>query len=211
VFRLIVSYMFWKSSRETVDLRGIPGAGIDELRMNGGDAVERTARSIIEQAERLPSEDERVHLAGKLGERLGVDYHQLARDRTYCLMSPAELRELVAAGFDLQLHTHRHRMPDDRAALIREIEDNRTALRNVTGADAHHLCYPSGVWSREHWPWLREAGVESGVTCDPGLNEPNAEMLGLKRFLDGETVSAIEFEAEISGFTELLRRALRRN
>ena len=29
----------------------------------------------------------------------------------------------------------------------------------------------------------------------------------MRRFLDAETVREIEFEAEISGFTELLRRA----
>ena len=205
VFRLIVSYMFWKSELDTVDLRGIPGAA-DVLRLDGSEVTRQAVWGIIEHAEGHMTEEERVALASELGRRLGIDYRKLADERRFGLMSPDELRQIADDGIDIQLHTHRHRMPDERADLTREIQDNRASLLGITGKHARHFCYPSGVWSCDHWPWLRENGIESGVTCDPGLNEPGTEPLGLKRFLDGESVSAIEFEAEIAGFAELLRR-----
>jgi peptidoglycan/xylan/chitin deacetylase (PgdA/CDA1 family) len=211
VFRLIVSYMFWKSTKGDIDLRGIPGAGVDTLHLDGSEIVQRTVSSIIDNAEQKLSEGERSRLALELGRRLGVDYVQLAAERLFGLMTQDELRRIAAGGIDIQLHTHRHRMPDDQAALLREIEDNRAVLRTATGAEARHFCYPSGVWSSAHWPWLREAGVESAMTCDPGLNEADTEPLGLRRFLDGESVSVIEFEAEITGFAELLRRSWKKN
>jgi len=211
VFRLVVLYMFWKSAQETADLRDVPGAGIDIVRLDGGEVMRKAMWSIIEHAEHDGSEAERVQLAKDLGRRLGVDYVQLAAERRFSLMTMDELGRIAAEGIDIQLHTHRHRMPDDRAGLLREIEDNRAALSVVTASAARHFCYPSGVWSRHHWPWLREAGIESGATCEPGLNEPGTEPLGLKRFLDGESVSAIEFDAEITGFTELLRRRWKKN
>jgi peptidoglycan/xylan/chitin deacetylase (PgdA/CDA1 family) len=207
VFRLIVLYMFWKSTRASAKLDGVPGALTREtLRIDGGEDMQKVMWSIIEHGEQHATEDERVRIAELLGERLGVDYGRLAAQRCFSLMTLEELQRIAADGVDIQLHTHRHRMPDNRAALLREIADNRAALVPITGNALRHFCYPSGVWSRDHWPWLREAGIESGATCDPGLNGPDAELLGLKRFLDGESVSEIEFDAEISGFTELLRR-----
>ena len=47
--------------------------------------------------------------------------------------------------------------------------------------------------------------METATTCEPGLNSPSTPRLSLHRFLDGEDITQIEFEAEVSGFTELLR------
>ena len=42
-----------------------------------------------------------------------------------------------------------------------------------------------------------------------GMNPRGTKKLCLKRFIDGEDVSQIEFEAEVYGFAELLRRGVR--
>jgi hypothetical protein len=57
-----------------------------------------------------------------------------------------------------------------------------------------------------HLPWLEEAQVESATTCDPGMNRRGDSLLTLRRFLDSSETSQLEFEAELSGFSELLRR-----
>lgn len=209
VFRLVVSYMAWKSARRTIDLRGIPGAPAEALVRSGTEAAERALWSIIRYAEESLSEDDRVALSRELARRFDVDYDHLARGRHLSLMTADELRHAAAAGIDLQLHTHRHRSPHDGAALLDEIGDNRDALRAIVGSERAHFCYPSGVWSVGQWPYLRQAGVVSATTCDPGLNDAGTSPLGLRRFLDGESVSSIEFEAELSGFAELMRATLR--
>jgi len=54
---------------------------------------------------------------------------------------------------------------------------------------------------------LKHEHVESAVTCDTGLNYADTPRLALKRFLDCQHVSEIEFEAELSGLKEIMRKA----
>jgi peptidoglycan/xylan/chitin deacetylase (PgdA/CDA1 family) len=146
-----------------------------------------------------------------LGQRLGVDYDFIERTRMLSLLSVDEIRQLDAVGIDIQLHTHRHRLPvDDETTVRREVTENARFLEAVLGHPATHLCYPSGIWDRSQWPWLSDLGVESATTCDPGFNSADTPMLGLYRVLDDSTVSQIAFEAELSGFSEVLRWIRRR-
>ena len=62
--------------------------------------------------------------------------HQLRRPYFYghpALMNPQEISEIAKDGVDVQLHTHRHRTPDDEALFQREIEDNRRGIESLTG------------------------------------------------------------------------------
>ena len=87
--------------------------------------------------------------------------------------------------------------------MVREIQQNREFLEALVGKKLQHLCYPSGVWSKQPWSWLDSLGIISATTCDPGLNYSQTPHLGLYRFLDADSISQIEFEAELTGFSEL--------
>ena len=50
-------------------------------------------------------------------------------------------------------------------------------------------------------PSLRAASIATAVTCDYGLNDAATDKYALMRFLDGENVSLLEFEAAVSGFS----------
>jgi len=205
IFRLAVQYMFWRTSMRHLDLNGfstpLPGpvSWLDEKEK--GQAM----WEIIRFAESELDEAQRTELATAIGDSLHVHYGSISRQRMLSLLSPAELRELAAAGLDIQLHTHRHRLPEDAASIQRELADNRAVLEPIAGKRLEHLCYPSGVWSRASWPSLAAAGVKSATTCDPGLNFSQTPPLALKRFLDGENISQIEFESEMCGFNDVLR------
>src|SRR5262249_20386051 len=121
------------------------------------------------------------------------------------LMNGGEIEDLARAGVDIQLHTHRHRFPLETAKAAQEIADNRAVLEGLVGKPLRHFCYPSGIWSEQQWPVLAANGIETATTCDPGLNYRSTPRLGLKRFCDAENISQIEFEAEVFGYTELLR------
>jgi hypothetical protein len=88
----------------------------------------------------------------------------------------------------------------------REILDNRAFLSGLVERPLEHFCYPSGVWSKEQWPWLSALGVTNATTCDLGLNYPDTPCYALKRFLDFDDLRPIEFAAELSGFSECARR-----
>jgi hypothetical protein len=104
------------------------------------------------------------------------------------------------------MHTHRHRTPDDRELFLREIEDNRKSISEMTGKSPSHFCYPSGVWSPAFLPWLTEAGVESATTCEIGLATPESHPLLLPRLIDVSSLSPIEFEGWLTGISQVLPR-----
>jgi len=206
IFRLAVQYMFWKTKKEQIDLSGL-GLPSTFQRASTRPEVdgERLMWEVIRFGESHLDEHGRRELALRLGERTEVSYETLESDRILTLMNSEEIGDLAAAGLDVQLHTHRHYLPVDKTLAQREIIQNRAYLEPIVKKRLNHFCYPSGVWTKDHWPWLSELGVITATTCDVGLNYHNTAPLGLKRFLDGENINAVEFEAEMSGFSELIR------
>lgn len=207
VFRLAVQYMFWKS--RALKLKLPDGIGVSGKIEDIADPLrrDRVMWQCIEFGEKSCSEEARRELGRQLGELLGVDYRAIAESRMLSLMTEAEIRELAGQGTDIQLHTHRHRFPADAATAAREITENRSRLEAMAGRPVNHFCYPSGIWDEGRWPVLWQAGVTSATTCEPGFNSAQTPLLGLRRFVDDENITQIEFMAELFGFLELLRRA----
>ncbi|HWB13972.1 MAG TPA: polysaccharide deacetylase family protein [Pirellulales bacterium] len=206
IFRLVVAYIFWKTEAGELHLASLVHDWSGVVNLEDRTAAQEAMRRIVDYGERELNDPGRCELALRLGHLLGVDYQIIVASRLFSLLKKDELRELEALGVDIELHTHRHRLPLDEAEVAREIGDNRMWLGGVVRSQLEHFCYPSGDWSPEHPPWLAALGVKSAVTCDVGLNGPDTPHLALRRWLDDESVSQIEFEAEVSGYAELLRQ-----
>jgi hypothetical protein len=161
---------------------------------------------LIAHCEAKSTEARRVEILHALGRHLDVDMKAVDASGILTLMSPEEVADIARRGVDVQLHTHRHRLPEDRAGLEREIGDNRRALGTMGADGLDHFCYPSGIWSKPQWPMLESLGVRSATTCEPGFNYPDTPAMGLRRFLDSEAIDALEFEAELCGFLEIMRK-----
>jgi peptidoglycan/xylan/chitin deacetylase (PgdA/CDA1 family) len=207
VFRVVIQYMFWKANEARIDASslGVDGAdGVVDLADH--DAREALMWRIVEFGERQLDEPGRVGLCQRVGAALDVPFEAIAHERTMNIMTRDEICAAIAEDVDIQLHTHRHRLSDDAAQILEEISDNRAVLEPLVGRRLQHFCYPSGVWSTAMWPVLSNAGIISATTCDRGFNYRDTPPLALHRFLDGDDVPAIEFEAEMSGLLELLRR-----
>jgi peptidoglycan/xylan/chitin deacetylase (PgdA/CDA1 family) len=210
IFRLALQYIFWKATAGALNCTGLPG-GIDGLQPTKGNAGESILWQLIGFGEAQLDEEERMQLARELARRLEVDFDELVTSRRLTLMTESEVADLARQGFDIQLHTHRHRLPDDPEEATRELRDNRAVLQPLSHRPLNHLCYPSGVWSRGVWPILSAQNVATATTCDPGFNYSDTPPLGLRRFLDFQTMPQIVFEAEVNGFAELLRTAAGRS
>jgi peptidoglycan/xylan/chitin deacetylase (PgdA/CDA1 family) len=207
IFQLVLAYLFWKSPRYEVDLSGLGISGFDQrttvpLDERTRDDLPHEIFSIVDPELDGPG---RVDLSRRLAERLAVDYAKIESSRILSLVRPEEMRELERSGVKIALHTHRHRLPNDLDRGRREIEENRRSLEPVVGRPLTHFCYPSGKWSEQHWPILQATQVQTATTCDSGLTYAATPRLALPRFLDDNRVSFIEFEAELTGFSELLR------
>lgn len=206
VFSLFIQYLFWRTEKQQLIMEGLDLPLEPVMSISSPSEKERLIERITEFGENRLDEPGRGQLARALAGRLGLDYQRIVHSRILSMMTAAEIRAAISSGMDIQLHTHRHRLPIDHGQLLREIADNRAVLEPMVGKSLQHLCYPSGIWSQEQWSSLTEAGILSAMTCIPGLNYPDTPRLGLKRFLDGEHITSIEFEAELRGFTDLLRR-----
>ena len=69
-----------------------------------------------------------------------------------------------------------------------------------------HFCYPSGKYSLESLPALRQLGIVTATTCDPELVAKSSNPLLLPRYIDTDVRSEIEFEAWLCGVGSLLVR-----
>lgn len=108
---------------------------------------------------------------------------------------------------DIQLHTHRHHLPlDDPSRFQNEVFENKDYLIGCAANAMNHFCYPSGVFDSNCADKLAAAGVVSATTCKTGFVSNESDRYYLPRFLDGENIPQIVFEAELSGVNEILRR-----
>lgn len=207
VFNVALSYVLWKNGQHGYDLsvirRILPGLEWESERVSSAELYSL----VYEFGEKLDSAAARHELLRTVCQVLEVDWRQIESQRLISFMSEVEAGELARSGVDIQLHTHRHCFPDDDFARAkREIEDNRQVLKKIADCDLRHFCYPSGVYSERSIEFLKRLGIVSATTTDPGFNSDKSPEYELTRFLDSENVTDLEFEAELTGFFELIRK-----
>ncbi|MEO7964429.1 MAG: polysaccharide deacetylase family protein [Gemmatimonadaceae bacterium] len=213
VFDPMIAYLAWKGRNHAPVAPDGIAAGTLPLAVSTSEEREATVARIgamtLDGGFDGPAKDD---IARLFAERLSVDYDALLARRFLHLMTADELRESAAAGIDIQLHTHRHRVPDDAVLFRREIDDNRRELQRILGdtRPTRHFCYPSGEYRSSFLPWLKAADVATATTCDPGIATSSSDPLMLPRFIDTSAQSPEAFEAWASGFAELLPRRTRR-
>lgn len=154
----------------------------------------------------LDSDAARQSFLQALCNKLDVDYQTMIAERWFHLMSPLEVADAAERGFRFELHTHRHRTRHaGKDCLEDEIATNHSLIRFMSGQTCSHFCYPSGIFSPENQETLRKLKIVSATTTRVGLVDGKSSSHALPRLLDGEEVSELEFEAEMSGFIELTR------
>jgi len=199
VFPVTLSYLFWRTKARTVDLP----RGLGKFRLDvDAEAAEGRAQ---EFGGSLPPAD-RLTFLKELAEALAVSFEEIEDRRLFQVANEQQLRELADAGVDIQLHSHNHKWPlDDRLTVEAEIAENRKFLERSVSPPFEHFCYPSGVHAKHQGEWLAALGVKTATTIKPGLNYADTPRFLLRRLVDGHRVSQIEFEAEITGFMEIIR------
>ncbi len=207
VFRLAIQYLFWKTGAREFALPGEPWSPQEPVALSDAQAAHDAMWKIIDFGESECSDEERQEVCGKVAAALDLDYKQMVESRSMSMLTHDEMRELASFGIDVQLHTHRHHFPVETPDAARaELDDNRRVLEAALGSELDHFCYPSGIWSKAAFPILEEKGITSATTCEPGMNDQTTHPLALYRLLDQDNLHDIEFEAELAGFSELLRR-----
>jgi peptidoglycan/xylan/chitin deacetylase (PgdA/CDA1 family) len=199
----MLSYLLWKARGRRLDLRE-PAVTCDlaseDARAQAFQAIYRHAQSNSWDSER------KENFLAALARDLGVDYPAIKARRILHLITPAEAQSMQKEGLDLELHTHRHRVPKNQGLFSRELRDNASMLRDAGAAHPGHFCYPSGSYVPEFAAWLRQENVVSATTCQPGFAQRDSDLYFLPRFLDQEDKPAAEFAGWVSGIAAWMAR-----
>jgi len=166
------------------------------------------AEQLARTTDQLPNLQARLEYVLAINRKLRVDLNTILAERLFDLMTETEVRACQAAGIDIQLHTHTHRMHQlDPGKVTDEIVENRAQLARILGSEPgslRHFCFPSGVYSEHVFDALRASGVVSATTTESGLVSADDERMRLSRILDCQSMTQIELEARLSGIWELL-------
>jgi len=204
VFNVFAKYCFSATERRNLSLHEIS----DQLQGDVGletHAEKEKAAAIVIRYYRSVASEQRKELWDRLRRALSVNTP--VESGAFRLMQPNTLTSMKMTGFDLQLHTHRHRFYDcDDSDAAKEIADNRNALSQIGIDHCKHFCFPSGAYHGHQLAVLRDASIVSATTTRQALVTTNDSALELPRILDRQQMSLLEFEAEMSGFADLLRR-----
>ncbi len=173
VFDMACSYLLWKGRARTLVAEWVAGGArpVFDLSLQPQRTAAFFSLRRFARESRLTGE-EKDELAERLAKLLGVDYDAMLRARTLHLMKPEEVKHLSGRGIDFELHTHRHRVPREKDAFAREIDQNRRAITAMTGQPPSHFCYPSGEYAPEFLPWLSELGVSLRNHLPPRARQP---------------------------------------
>jgi peptidoglycan/xylan/chitin deacetylase (PgdA/CDA1 family) len=199
VFPVTLSYLFWRTKASIVNLP----RGLGTWRMDT--ETERAETLAQEFGNSLPPSD-RLAFLKETAEALAVPFDEIEAKQLFRMTDKQQLRELADAGVDIQLHSHHHQWPlYEKDKVEWEIAANRKCLERVVSHSLEHFCYPSGIHAPHQGEWLAALGVTSATTIEPGLNYIDTSRFMLRRMVDGHPVSDIEFEAEMTGFMEIVR------
>jgi hypothetical protein len=202
IVNLYIDYCLWKTPRDSVSLKEL---GLDGPYSLSDETGRHEFRALVFEAiDRIKDIGVKVEALKSFTLALGLNpEEELAKD-VLRLLSREQVRTMQDEGADFQLHTHRHRFPDDEQVVREEVESNRKRIYALTGKEANHLCYPSGEHYISRLGTLRALSIASATTCIPGLNGSGADLLLLNRYIDTNDKSQLEFEALVSGFKHLV-------
>ena len=203
VFDVMCSYLLWKARGRRFTFPGVLEGDVDLSGVSPFDVAGRLRAFAYEQR---MSALEKDTLLTRLASHLEIDYEAICRKRLLHLMNTGEARAVASETIQIQLHTHRHRISNNRNDFEREIVENRRHIAAITPIPARHFCYPSGFYQKPFPEWLREMGIATATTCDSGLATRRSDVLLLPRFVDSTTTTDAEFISWISGVAVGIRR-----
>jgi peptidoglycan/xylan/chitin deacetylase (PgdA/CDA1 family) len=206
VFNVAVAYVLWKARNRRVRL---PFIGVQEVDLDEPAQMANAVKMLSEVADKQPDADARQQMLCQIGNIVGYDVAEMESRRLIAFMNESELAQAHESRMDLQLHTHRHRFPSGQFELaLREIDENRRSLDQICPAERKHFCFPSGEYEKHQLPWLTKMEIDTATTTRSGLNGRSTPRLQLCRLLDSDSMTDLDFEAELSGFLPLARKVV---
>lgn len=206
VLNVVLRYLLWSYSEDLIDINLLKIQGIEGVYSPLHKEQRKEAHHKLFLYFEDLEDDEKIEFLRKISDLVGVDYDKIETDRYLNHLNLSEIKKLAEKGVDIQLHTHTHTGPTkQKDNFDNEIFENKNCLMSCVKDELEHFCYPSGIYDMTCEEILKRIGITSASTCDPGFVSYNTNHYYLPRFLDGENISQIAFEAELSGTAEIFR------
>ena len=205
VINVALAYILWRSLGKTLIVKN-EAIGLNKKYVISNDNRNSIVNELCEAIDTLESTADRQQLLMDISRELDVTMTVNAQ-LLFRLLSKDELTKLLASNVDLQLHSHRHCSPQTEASFQQEISQNREYLQQIVPDTLlEHFCYPSGEYYTKQLAWLGKNAVKTSTTISSGMFNKDTDLLQIPRFLDGEDVHQLEFEAELCGLTTFIRK-----
>jgi len=101
--------------------------------------------------------------------------------------------------FEAHTVSHPNLLALDAEAARAEIAGSKAALEARLGRTVEAFCYPAGLFGERDRDLVEEAGFGIGVSCEPGVNLPGADLLALHRRQVDSRDSMLDFRAKLGG------------
>lgn len=198
IVNVIVLYMLWKTSCKELSFVWDDQSYHFVLK----DGLEVTHIAQIEEILKNYNDDQKVELIQIIGHALQVDADSMIKNRFFNLASIDELKKLNQSPLvNIQLHSHKHTMPENFELLKEEILINRHYLGQCKDERALvDFCYPCGIWRKSQCDDLKTLGIESVTSLEGGLNAHSGNLMHLKRITITDNKSILELKGQLSGF-----------
>jgi len=209
VFNVAINYVLWRKQGKLLQARAIrAGALSRDYDLAIPEQRRKAMKELVRFGFRYPDFEDRHSLWREVCEALDEDWKTIESERRISFVNREELRQMIEDGLDIQLHTHGHRFPsEDREDAIREVTSNREYLNKVVPGNYAHFCYPSGQYQVDQIDDLRALNIVSASTTKGGLNRRDTPVYELRRLIDSDRKSDLEFEAKISGVSDLIENS----
>ncbi len=116
-----------------------------------------------------------------MGKLYGLDdFYFVSDDRQ---LTWDEIRALSANGWAIQSHGNNHVKMNhlDKAALIKELTESKSAIEQNTGKQVDSFSFPYGLYNKMVLDQLAAAGYELAYSVHPGLLFPSSEKFRIPR------------------------------
>jgi peptidoglycan/xylan/chitin deacetylase (PgdA/CDA1 family) len=69
----------------------------------------------------------------------------------------------------------------DESRAMRELKESKKTLESHGVPECKHFCYPDGNYNQETTNYVANAGYQTAVTTEPGMNPVNTNLMKIKR------------------------------
>ena len=116
-------------------------------------------------------------------------------------LSPAQLRELSAYGFEIGCHSMTHAYLDDldQTELRREIVDAGKNLEDLIGKRVEHFSCPGGRYNEQVLALAKQVGYQSLANSSAHSNSPSTDQFSLGRVAIMRDIDHSSFSQICSG------------